>query len=133
MPIFKEGRTVGFSQFVESEDPTYQVDCVLIDSGVSADTYGHKVVPPGTTIAKVTQSDLSTYQQCVVKAATPDYGAGSDVAHGLLRSLADLTLGPKVVTLMRAGRARKALVTDEGTLGTVQDTTRTQLSRIEWV
>lgn len=135
MPLYKEGRTVGWSQFLQTEVEEYGVDCVLIDQGLTADSYGQKIVYPGTVIAKITGSHLSTYQQCIVKvtAGSPSYGPGSDAAHGLLRAVADLTKGPKLVHLVRAGQVRESLVTDQGTVGTVQATTKTSLSRIEWV
>ena len=133
MPIFTEGRTVGWGQFLITEVPQYGVDCVLTNQGLTADSYGQKIVYPGTVIAKITGSALSTYQQCIVKVSTASYGPGSNVAHGLLASLADLTKGSKLVHLIRAGKAREALVTDQGTVGTVQAATKTSLSRIDWV
>jgi len=135
MPIYKEGRTVGWGQFLETEVEEYGADCVLCDVGLTADTYGQKIVYPGTVIARITGSNLSTYQKCIVKvtAGSPSYGPGSDVAYGLLRTLADVTKGEKIVHVVRAGRIREKLVTDQGTVGTVQSATKTTLSRIEWV
>jgi len=133
MPIYKEGRTVGWSQPFVSEVTEYGRDCVLCDQGLTADTYGQKIVYPGAVIAKITGTTFSTYEQCIVKVSAPTYGPGSDVAYGLLAALADLTKGPKLVHLVRAGQVREALVIDEGTVGTVQATTKTALGRIEWV
>ncbi len=133
MPYYKEGRVVGWGQFLETEIEEYGQDIVLTDVGVVADSYGQKVVYPGTVIARITGSNLSTYQQGVVKVAAPTYGPGSDVAFGLLRSLADLTYGSKLVHLVRGGVAREALVTDQGTVGTVQAATKTALTHIDWV
>ena len=106
---------------------------MLTNVGLVADSYGQKIVYPGTVIAKITGSNLSTYEQGIVKVASPSYGPGSNVAHGLLRSLADLTNGSKLVHLVKAGRVREELVTDQGTTGTVQTATKTALSRIDWV
>lgn len=135
MSIYKEDRTVGWGQFIETEVEEYGTDCVLCDVGLAADTYGQKIVYPGTVIAKITGSSFATYQKCMVKitAGSPSYGPGSDVAYGLLRTLANITKGDKLVHLVRAGRVREKLVTDQGTVGTVQSATKTTLSRIEWV
>lgn len=133
MPYYNEGRTVGWGQFLETEITEYGEDIVLTNVGVTADTYGQKIVYPGTVIAKITASNYSTYLQGVVKVAAATYGPGSNVAYGLLRSVADLTHGSKLVHLVKAGRVRQALVTDQGTVGTVQAGTKTSLAKIDWV
>lgn len=106
---------------------------VLTDVGLTADTYGHKILKPGTVLAKITGSSFATYGKLIAKVATPSYGPGSNVAKGLLRNYVDLANGDLVVAFVTHGRVRESLVTDQGTTGTVQAATKTSLPLIEWI
>ena len=133
MPIYsKHAKVIAFSQFLDNAQNYGVDDCTLTAQGVVADTYGHKVVWPGTVIAKVTGSHLPTYGKCVVRLAAPTYGPGSDVAWGLLRNIADLTGGEQVVALVTWGHVRTAHITDAGTVGAVAAATKAALPHIQW-
>jgi len=98
-----------------------------------ADTYGFKIVYPGTVLSKVTGTHLPTYGQCMERVSAPTYGPGSDVAIGLLVTLADLTYGPVNVGYIDSGRARESRCKDVGTVGTVAAATKTALTHIVWI
>jgi len=123
---------------VESWDPfdsSHQMgdSGVLTGLGLVADTYGHKILKPGTVLARITGSDYPSYNKLISRVATPSYGPGSNVAKGILRNYVDLADGDLVVAYVTHGRVREALVTDQGTTGTVQASTKTSLPLIEWI
>lgn len=134
MPILsRHAKVVAFNEFL-SDMQNYGVDdCTLTSQGVAADVYGYKVVPSGTILAKVTGSHLPTYGHCIVRVAAPTYGPGSDVAWGILRNMADLTLGDQNVAVVKWGRVKQARIIDAGTMGTVAASTKTALPHIEWI
>ena len=134
MPFYVErGKYGGTTQFLDNSRH-YTVDSALMNpNGVAADTYGNKVVYPGTILSKVLGSVLPTYQEVMVRVSTPTYGPGSDVAIGVLREIVDLTRGEKIVSYVTHGFCREAVCKDVGTVGTVAAATKTALSLIQWV
>lgn len=140
MPYLADGLKFASWEFLDS--PHVMVDSgTLTALGLSKDTYGHILVKPGTTLAKITGSNFSSYNKLIVKAASPSYGPGSDVTVGLLRSYVDLANGDLVVAYVTHGRVREALVTDETVTGTLRTTAnawghgvvKTDLPDIQWV
>lgn len=136
MPFYSRNanKVIAYSQFLDGIANLETRSGTLIDQGVVADTYGKKIVWPGTVVAEITGSHLATYKQLVVRTATPSYGPGSDVAVGLLYQPADLTQGKRMVDYVVRGRVREKYVTDVGVTGTVAAATKTALTdRIIWV
>lgn len=133
MPFLSShAKVVAYSEFLDSMQNYGVDDCTLSAQGLVADVYGNKIAYPGTVIAKVTGTHLPTYGKCVVRVATPSYGPGSDVAYGILRNLADLTYGDRIVALVTWGHVREAKITDAGTVGSVAAATKTALPHIQW-
>lgn len=133
MPYYTEhARYGGHSQFLDTTSH-YTADSATMNSdAVAADTYGNKVVYPGTILARILAAERPTYRQVMVRVSTPTYGPGSDEAVGILRDTVDLTLGNKLVSFVTHGRVREGLCKDAGTVGTVAAAVKTALSLVEW-